>query len=58
MIGVEGVSPRGDITLRVTFEDGSTKETKVLARIDTDNELDYVKNGGILHYVLRQRAAA
>ena len=58
LIGVEGVSPRGDITLRVTFEDGSTKETQVLARIDTDNELDYVKNGGILHYVLRQRAAA
>ena len=56
--GVEGVSPRGEVTLKIHFEDGSTKETKVLARIDTDNELDYVKNGGILHYVLRQRAAA
>ncbi|XBQ17320.1 MAG: aconitate hydratase AcnA [Oceanicaulis sp.] len=56
--GVEGVTPRGEVTLTVTFEDGSTKETKLLARIDTDNELDYVKNGGILHYVLRQRAAA
>ena len=54
----EGVTPRGEVTLKVTFEDGATKETKLLARIDTDNELDYVKNGGILHYVLRQRAAA
>ncbi len=56
--GVEGVRPGGEVTLKIHFEDGSTKETQVLARIDTDNELDYVKNGGILHYVLRQRAAA
>ncbi len=56
--GVEGVSPRGTVTLEVTFEDGSTKSTELLARIDTENELEYVQNGGILHYVLRQRAAA
>ena len=56
--GVEGVSPRGTVTLEITFEDGSTKSTELLARIDTENELDYVQNGGILHYVLRQRAAA
>jgi aconitate hydratase len=56
--GVEGVTPRGAVTLEITFEDGSTKSTELLARIDTENELDYVQNGGILHYVLRQRAAA
>ncbi len=56
--GVEGVTPRGSVTLEITFEDGSTKSTELLARIDTENELDYVQNGGILHYVLRQRAAA
>jgi aconitate hydratase len=56
--GVEGVTPRGTVTLEITFEDGSTKSTELLARIDTENELDYVQNGGILHYVLRQRAAA
>jgi aconitate hydratase len=56
--GVEGVTPRGAVTLEITFEDGSTKTTELLARIDTENELDYVQNGGILHYVLRQRAAA
>jgi aconitate hydratase len=29
----------------------------VLCRIDTDGELDYYKNGGVLHYVLRNLAA-
>ena len=56
--GVEGVKPRGQVTLEITFEDGSKKTTELLARIDTENELDYVNNGGILHYVLRQRATA
>ena len=33
---------------------GGTKEFKVVARIDTPEEMNYYKNGGILHYVLRQ----
>ncbi len=56
--GVEGVTPRGTVTLEITYEDGRVATTELLARIDTENELDYVQNGGILHYVLRQRAAA
>jgi aconitate hydratase len=56
--GVEGVTPRGNVTLEITYEDGRVATTELLARIDTENELDYVQNGGILHYVLRQRAAA
>ncbi len=56
--GVEGVTPRGTVTLEITYEDGRTATTELVARIDTENELDYVQNGGILHYVLRQRAAA
>jgi aconitate hydratase len=56
--GIEGVKPRSEVTLEITFEDGSKKTTQLLARIDTENELDYVNNGGILHYVLRQRAMA
>ena len=55
---LDQLSPRGEVNLTIRFPDGSTKTTKLLARIDTDNELDYVNNGGILHYVLRQRAAA
>ena len=43
--------------LEVEFEDGSTKTADLKARIDTENELDYLKNGGILHYVLRRLAA-
>ncbi|WP_375547975.1 aconitate hydratase AcnA [Oceanicaulis alexandrii] len=56
--GIEGIKPRSTVTLEITFEDGSKKTTELLARIDTENELDYVNNGGILHYVLRQRAMA
>ena len=56
--GIEGIKPRSQVTLEITFEDGSKKTTELLARIDTENELDYVNNGGILHYVLRQRAMA
>jgi aconitate hydratase len=56
--GIEALQPRGDVSLTVTYEDGSTKTTSLLARIDTDNELDYVQNGGILHYVLRELATA
>ncbi|MAP48830.1 MAG: aconitate hydratase AcnA [Oceanicaulis sp.] len=56
--GIEGIKPRSQVTLEITFADGSKKSTELLARIDTENELDYVNNGGILHYVLRQRAMA
>jgi aconitate hydratase len=37
-------------------EDGSSKEFKALVRIDTPNEWEYYKNGGILHFVLRNLA--
>jgi len=56
--GVDALTPRGTVTLEISFEDGATKTTELLARIDTENELDYVHNGGILHYVLRERARA
>ena len=39
-------------------EDGSTDQFKVLCRIDTLNEVEYFKAGGILHYVLRNLIAA
>jgi len=55
--GIEDVTPRSRITLEITFEDSSVKTTELLVRIDTDNELDYVRNGGILHHVLRQRTS-
>ncbi|NJK81481.1 MAG: aconitate hydratase AcnA [Chloroflexaceae bacterium] len=42
------------VQVTATSEDGSTKEFTALVRIDTPNEVQYYRHGGILHYVLRQ----
>ena len=56
--GVEGtIEPRQDVNVTVHYADGSTKAITVLCRIDTENEVDYFKAGGILHYVLRRLAS-
>jgi aconitate hydratase len=49
--------PRQSFTAEVTFADGTVKQIPLVCRIDTIDELDYFKNGGILQYVLRQLAA-
>ncbi len=49
----EGITPRGDLSLTIHRADGSSQEVPLLCRIDTANELEYLKNGGILEYVLR-----
>jgi aconitate hydratase len=52
--GVEaGLSPRMELTMTVTYADGAKKQVPLLCRIDTLDEIDYFKNGGILPYVLR-----
>ncbi|MBF5043623.1 aconitate hydratase AcnA [Aggregicoccus sp. 17bor-14] len=53
----EGLSPMKKLTVKATGEKG-TKEFTVTARIDTPNELDYYRHGGILTYVLRSLAKA
>ncbi|GGE42990.1 aconitate hydratase [Agaricicola taiwanensis] len=53
----EGLKPRQTLNLEITFADGSVKNVPVICRIDTLDELDYYKNGGILQYVLRGLAA-
>ncbi|PHP68564.1 aconitate hydratase AcnA [Zhengella mangrovi] len=55
--GLEGIKPRQTVPATITFADGSTKTIELLCRIDTLDELDYYKNGGILQYVLRDLAA-
>ena len=55
--GLDALTPRGEVDVKVTRPDGSTESFKALCRIDTDGELDYYKNGGVLHYVLRNLAA-
>lgn len=46
-----------NLTLNITYEDKTQKQIEVLCRIDTLNEIEYFKAGGILHYVLRQLIA-
>ncbi|EGH18671.1 aconitate hydratase, partial [Pseudomonas savastanoi pv. glycinea str. race 4] len=45
-------------TLNINRQDGSKETVDVLCRIDTLNEVEYFKAGGILHYVLRQLIAS
>ena len=49
----KGVRPRAEITCEIKYKDGTIKKIQVLSRIDTENEIEYYKNGGILQYVLR-----
>ena len=52
----KGLKPREEVTVEFLYEDGSSKKINVLSRIDTDNETEYYKHGGILQYVLRNMA--
>ncbi len=52
----EGLKPRATMTVEVERADGSKTSFEVLCRIDTLDEIDYYKNGGILQFVLRNVA--
>jgi aconitate hydratase len=56
--GIEALSPRMMLELAITRADGSVTRTEVLCRVDTADEVEYYRNGGILHYVLRGMAQA
>ena len=49
----KGISPSDIIRLEIKYISGEIKIVETLCRIDTKNELEYYKNGGILQYVLR-----
>ena len=54
IIDVEkGINPSDEVTIEIKYASGELKKFKTLCRIDTKNELEYYKNGGILQYVLR-----
>ncbi|MCO6391084.1 aconitate hydratase AcnA [Aliihoeflea aestuarii] len=55
--GLETIKPRQKMVAKVTYADGQVKDVPIWCRIDTLDELDYFKNGGILQYVLRDLAA-
>lgn len=52
--GVETMKPQQELNVQITRADGSKETVKVKSRVDTAVELEYLKNGGILHYVLRK----
>ena len=52
-----GITPGMTVKATFAFADGRSETVNLLARIDTDGEADYFKNGGILQYVRSQLAA-
>jgi len=49
----KGIGPTDHLNVEIKYKSGEIKIIKMLCRIDTKNELEYYKNGGILQYVLR-----
>ncbi|MGI4952126.1 MAG: aconitate hydratase AcnA [Janthinobacterium lividum] len=58
IIGLDHLAPRMDLTMVIHRAGGLTQEVPLLCRVDTADEVEYYKNGGILQYVLRQMAKA
>ncbi len=55
--GIDDIQPGQKMVAKVTYADGSSKDVPIMCRIDTADEIDYFKNGGILHHVLRDLAS-
>lgn len=56
--GLDTIEPLQNVTATITMADGSNKEITVKCRIDTAVEIEYIENGGVLHYVLRNLSKA
>ena len=56
--GLDSVTPLALVPATITRPDGTSREITLKCRIDTAVEIDYIENGGVLHYVLRNLAAA
>jgi aconitate hydratase len=54
----EGLKPLAEVPATIRYADGTEKEIALRCRIDTAVEIEYVENGGVLHYVLRSLAKA
>ncbi len=52
------LKPLSEVPCTITYADGTVKEIMLKCRIDTAVEIEYVENGGVLHYVLRNLAKA
>jgi aconitate hydratase len=58
IVGLDALRPRMDLTLRIARSNGTTDTINVMCRVDTLDEVNYYRHGGILHYVLRGMAKA
>jgi aconitate hydratase len=58
LLGIEELAPRMDVTMVIHRPDGATHTTTLMCRVDTADEVEYYRNGGILQYVLRGMAKA
>jgi len=57
--GLEGdLKPLSNVPCTITYAGGKTKDIELKCRIDTAIEKEYIEHGGVLHYVLRNLAAA
>ncbi|WP_158747020.1 aconitate hydratase AcnA [Acidisphaera sp. L21] len=56
--GIETITPRMTVPVKITRADGTSETVNALCRIDTDDEVEYYRHGGILQYVLRGMAKA
>jgi len=56
--GLDKLSPRMTLTMVLTRADGSKEDVPLICRVDTLDEVEYYKHGGILQYVLRGMAKA
>ncbi|MEM9026925.1 MAG: aconitate hydratase AcnA [Pseudomonadota bacterium] len=54
--GIADIEPRKEMMAEITYFDGETRQVPILCRIDTIDELEYYRHGGILSYVLRNLA--
>ncbi|HEU0223663.1 MAG TPA: aconitate hydratase AcnA, partial [Paracoccaceae bacterium] len=52
------LKPQAKVIARIAYADGKVREVALRCRIDTEVEIEYVENGGVLHYVLRNLARA
>ena len=56
--GLDTIKPLETVTATITYPNGDVKNIQVKCRIDTAVEIEYIENGGVLHYVLRNLAKA
>jgi len=56
--GLDTIEPLQEVPCTITYADGTEKTITIKCRIDTAIEIEYIEHGGVLHYVLRNLAAA